>query len=166
MNRRYTLSCFALALIALAACGGSDDGGPTGTNGNNNAALGDGSMSATINGSAWRSVSSGDKGSRNGNIYAVVGLNTSYTVALGIAGLTGPGTVNLNIAAGGNGSNAIISNATGGWGTAFSGGTGTITVTTLTANRIAGTFSFDAPAGSGKATGTLQVRNGKFDVTF
>ena len=164
MKRTSTLSFFAsLALVTLAACGGSD-GGPTGTNGNN-AASGDGSMSATINGAAWRSLKSGDKGSRNGNIYAVVGLNASYTISLGIAGLTGPGTVNLSLATG-NGSNAIIANSTGGWGTAFNGGSGTLTVTTLTANRIAGTFSFDAPAGSGQATGTLQVRNGKFDVTF
>lgn len=165
MKRTSALSCIAsLALVALAACGGSD-GGPTGTN-SNNAASGDGTMSATINGAAWRSMKSADKGSHNGNIYAVVGLNGTYTISLGIAGLTAPGTVNLNIAAGGNGSNAIIVNTTGGWGTAFTGGTGSITVTTLTANRIAGTFSFDAPAGSGQAKGTLQVRNGQFDVTF
>jgi len=161
VKRVSTLPCFAsLALIALAACGGSD-GGPTGTN----ATLGDGAMTASINGAAWRSEKSGDKGSHSGTIYAVVGLNTSYTISLGIAGLTGPGTVNLSLA-GGNGSIAIVANSTGSWGTAFSGGSGTITVTTLTANRIAGTFSFDAPAGSGQATGTLQVRNGQFDVTF
>jgi len=152
----------SLALLALNACGGGSDG-PTGTNGNTN--VGDGTMSATINGTSWRSLKSGDKGSHSGLIYAVVGLNGSYTIALGIAGLTAPGTVNLSLATG-NGSNAIVSNATGGWGTAFNGGSGTITVTTLTTNRIAGTFSFDAPAGSGNATGTLQVRNGKFDVTF
>ena len=100
-----------------------------------------------------------------GIIYAVVRLNTSYTISLGIAGLTAPGTVDLSLGVG-NGSTAIVANSTGAWGTAFSGGSGTITVTTLTANRIAGTFSFDAPAGSGQATGTLQVRNGQFDVTF
>lgn len=160
--KRFPILFASLALLAFDACGGND-GGPTGTSGNTN--VGDGTMSATINGAAWRSLRSGDKGSRNGTIYAVVGLNGSYTIALGIAGLTAPGTVNLSLATG-NGSNAIVSNANGGWGTAFNGGTGTITVTNLTANRIAGTFSFDAPAGSGRATGTLQVRNGKFDVTF
>lgn len=155
----------ALALIGASACGGGSDGGPTGTNGNGTA-TGDGGMSATINGTAWRSTKSGDRASKSGTIYAVVGLNVPYTISLGIAGLTGPGTVNLSLATG-NGSNAIIASSTGGgWGTAFNGGTGTITVTTLTANRIVGTFSFDAPAGSGNATGTLQVRNGKFDVTF
>ena len=151
----------SLVVFALNACGGSD--GPTGTNGNTN--LSDGSMTAAINGTAWRSMKAGDKGSHSGTIYAVVGLNSTYTIALGIAGLTAPGTVDLSLASG-NGSNAIVSNTAGGWSTAFNGGSGTITVTTLTANRIAGTFSFDAPAGSGNATGTLQVRNGNFDVTF
>jgi hypothetical protein len=65
-----------------------------------------------------------------------------------------------------NGSTAIISDSTGGWGTGFSGGTGTIAVTVLTANRIAGTFSFGATPGSGAATGVMQVRNGKFDLAF
>ena len=159
--KRLPILAASLVLFALNGCGG--DSNPTGINGNTN--VGDGSMSATINGTAWRSLKSGDKGSHNGQIYAVVGLNGSYTIAIGIAGLTAPGTVDLSLASG-NGSNAIVSNSVGGWGTAFNGGSGTITVTTLTANRIAGTFSFDAPAGSGNATGTLQVRNGAFDVTF
>jgi hypothetical protein len=156
----------SVALIALSACGG-DDGGPTGTNNNGNGTVtGDGNITATINGVAWRSLKSGDRGSKSGQFYAVVGVSSNYTLTLGIGNLTGPSTVSLDLAAGGNGSSAIVANASGGWGTAFSGGTGTIVVTTLTANRIVGTFSFDAKPGSGGATGTLQVRNGKFDVTF
>ena len=49
-------------------------------------------MSAAIDGVAWRSLKSVDKGSHSGQIYAVVGLNGSYTIALGIARLrTGDG---------------------------------------------------------------------------
>ena len=165
--KRISAMIASIALIALNACGG-DDGGPTGTNGNNNngAVTGDGNITATINGVAWRSLKSGDRGSRSGQFYGIVGVNTNYNITLGIGNLTGPATVSLDLAAGGNGSSAIVANTTGGWGTAFQGGTGTITVTTLTTNRIVGTFSFDAKPGSGSATGTLQVRNGKFDVTF
>ena len=148
--------------MAASACGGSDKS--TGPNNGVNAP-GDGAISATINGTAWRSTKAADRASKSGTIYAIVSFNLPYTLSLGIAGLTGPGTVNLNIGTG-QGSQAIIANSTGGWGTAFAGGSGTITVTILTANRIAGTFSFDATPGSGNATGTLQVRNGKFDVTF
>jgi hypothetical protein len=160
---RISIAVATLALLGASACGGSDKStGPT----NNAATAGDGAISATINGTAWRSRKNADRVSKSGNVYAIVSFNLPYTISLGIAGLTGPGTVNLNLATGGQGSLAIIANANGGWGTAFTGGSGTITVTTLTANRIAGTFSFDAVPGSGNATGTLQVRNGKFDVTF
>ena len=153
----------ALAVVVGGACGGDKSTGPSTTG------VGDGNMSATINGVAWRSTKSGDRASRSNTFIAVVGLsvgNPVYTVSLGIGGLSGPGTVNLDLNAGGNGSSAIVSNSTGGWGTAFSGGKGTITVTSLSATRVVGSFSFDAPAGSGKATGVLQVRNGKFDVSF
>lgn len=160
--RRISIVVAAAATMAASACGGGDKS--TGPNNGVNT-VGDGAISATINGTAWRSTKAADRASKNGNIYAIVSFNLPYTLSLGIAGLTAPGTVNLNIGTG-QGSQAIIANSTGGWGTAFAGGSGTITVTVLTANRIAGTFSFDATPGSGNATGTLQVRNGKFDVTF
>ena len=161
--RRISIAVASLALVGASACGGSDKStGPS----NNGTTTGGGGISATINGTAWTSTKGADRVSKSGTVYAIVGVNLPYTVSLAVAGLTAPGTVNLNLATGGQGSNAIVVNATGGWGTAFSGGTGSITVTTLTANRIVGTFSFDAPAGSGNATGILQVRNGKFDVTF
>jgi hypothetical protein len=46
-----------------------------------------------------------------------------------------------------------------------SGGTGTVTFTTLTATKLTGTFSFDMVAGP-NATGTKTVKNGAFDLTF
>ncbi len=53
------------------------------------------------------------------------------------------------------------------WETGFNGGTGTITVSTLTASGASGTFSFTGQAlpGTG-ATGTVTVTDGKFNVTF
>ena len=108
--KRLPILAASVVLLALNACGGD---GPTGTNGNTN--LGDGSMTAAINGVAWRITKAGDKGSHSGTIYAAVGLNGSYTIALGIAGLSAPGTVNLSLASG-NGSNAIVSNTVVAWG--------------------------------------------------
>lgn len=156
----------ALALVVVSACGGGkdDNADPTGPDGNT-AATGDGNVRMTVNGVSWRSSKAGDHVTRNGQFYGVGTVNPPYALVLGIGNVTGPGTFSLSLATG-NGSSAIISNATGGWGTAFSGGTGTVVVTVLTANRIAGTFSFDAVPGSGAATGTMQVRNGSFDLTF
>jgi hypothetical protein len=161
--KRATVAIALLAFVVTSACGGGSDGNPTGPGGTT--ASGDGAVTATINGSAWRSAKSADHVTRSGTIYAVGAVNLPYVLVLGIANVTGPGTFSLAIGSS-NGSSAIVSNSTGGWGTAFAGGSGTIVVTVLTANRIAGTFSFDAVPGSGSATGTLQVRNGTFDLTF
>jgi hypothetical protein len=152
----------SLAFVAVSACGGGSDGGPTGTN---NTTVGDGGIKATLNGVAWRSTKGADRVSKSGQIYAIVGLNLPYAVTLALTPVTGPGTISLNVAAS-NGSSAIVSTAAGAWGTGFTGGSGTVVITVLTANRIAGTFSFDAMPGSGSVTGTLQVRNGTFDVAF
>ena len=46
------------------------------------------------------------------------------------------------------------------------GGTGSITLTTLTSNRAAGTFTFTAKPLAGGATGDKVVTQGAFDVTF
>ena len=43
-------------------------------------------------------------------------------------------------------------------------GSGTVTLTSLTATRATGTFSFVAVPYQNGATGTLHVTNGKFDV--
>jgi hypothetical protein len=53
-----------------------------------------------------------------------------------------------------------------GWGSGVPGGSGSVTLTTLTANHVVGTFSFNAAPSNGGATGTIQVTNGKFDIAF
>ena len=152
----------SLAFVAVSACGGGSDGGPTGSN---NTVVGDGGIKATINGVAWRSTKGADRVSKSGQIYAIVGLNLPYAVTLALTPVTGPGTISLTIATS-NGSSAIVAGTGGGWGTGLAGGSGSVAITVLTTNRIAGTFSFDAVPASGTATGTLQVRNGTFDVAF
>ena len=164
--KRAPIVLAACAVLLSAACGGGSDSS-TGPNNNNNGSItGDGNISATFNGTAWRSLKSGDRVSKTGQFYGLSSVNPPYAIVISIANVTAPGTFQLNLQAGGNGSSGIVSNSTGGWGTAFAGGTGTVTVTTLTASRIVGTFSFDAVPASGAATGTLQVRNGTFDLTF
>lgn len=154
----------SLALVLASACGGGSDSNPTAPGGNTTVA-GDGNVTMSINGVAWRSSKGGDHVTKSGQFYGISAVNVPYALVLGIGNVTGPGTFSLNLATG-NGSSAIISNSVGGWGTAFSGGSGTVTITTLTATRIAGTFSFDAVPGSGSAAGTMQVRNGVFDLTI
>jgi len=63
------------------------------------------------------------------------------------------------------GGTGIVSSSTGrSWFTPGSGAAGTVTVTTLTATHIVGTFSFNAEPLGGGATGTKVVTNGAFDL--
>lgn len=161
-----------IATIAALGCGGGgdndDNGNPTGppTGGTAN-----GSMTAQINGATWRSIGAITVSrQQQQNIIGFAGTgsagNTTYGVSIAISSATGPGTHNLNIFAGGDGSSLIIgSSAALGWATAAQGGSGTLTITSLTANRIVGTFSGTLIA-AGHSAGNLTVTGGTFDVTF
>lgn len=152
-------------LVAIGCGGGNDDNGnPTGPPGGGAT---NGSLTAQINGTSWSAVGTITVSRQTnfilitGAIYA--GSNTSSLV-VGIANATGPGSHNLSLLAG-DGSSLVVATTTTGYGTAFTGGSGTITITSLTANRIVGTFSGILPTSSGSAT-SLTITNGAFDVTF
>ena len=169
---RVLKSVALMAAILALGCGGGDDsddnGNPTGppTGGSSN-----GTMTAQIGGASWRSIgaiSVSRQPQQNSIGFAGTGSagSTTYAVSISIANATGPGTHNLNIFAGGDGSTLIIGNSAAlGWASAGQGGSGTLTITSLTANRIVGTFSGTLlPAGH--SAGNLVVTSGTFDVTF
>lgn len=156
-----------LGTIAVVACGGDGGGNPTGVNANGNAA-GDGAVTATINGTAWRSSKALDHALRanaNAQVITLSATNLPTSIAIALGPITNPATFSMDA---GNPSNAVVTMTNGAtttiWSTGLSGGKGTITVTTLTSTRIAGTFSFDAVSNAGAAT--LHVTNGTFDLAF
>ena len=155
-----------LVVVALLACGGgnSGNGNPTGlpTGGATN-----GTFSATIGGASWHAIGQVAV-TRQGNLIGLAGTGSggsvTYALVLTIGNATGPGTHSLNAA--NDGSNLVIgSSTTAGWSTGFSGGTGTVTITSLTANRIVGTFSGTAVPSQG-STSNLVITSGTFDITF
>jgi len=161
-----------LATLSALACGGGsdDDGNPTGPPaGGGGGGATNGTFSAQINGSTWSATGTVNVSRQPPNFIGLSGFgfagNTAYSVVLGIGNATGPGTHSFNISAGGDGSSLIIGGTTTGWGTAFSGGNGSVTITSLTSNRIVGTFSGTAVPSSGSA-GNLVITNGQFDLTF
>lgn len=164
MRRRGALPG-ALVLALATACGG-DKSSTESTQPAN--LVTNGSFSATINGTAWSAigrVAVNKTSTTNDPLVAIAAGSTTYTISsFGIGPVTGPGTFSLNFQ---QPAVAVIQAATGqGWTTAVPGGTGTITITTYSANRIAGTFSFDAVPFTGGATGVVHVTNGAFDITF
>jgi hypothetical protein len=63
--------------------------------------------------------------------------------------------------------NAILSEGSAAWAANITGGSGSITVDTVTASRVTGTFQFSAvPVSGSGATGTMTVSNGKFALSF
>jgi hypothetical protein len=172
---------FALAIAGPVGCGGSDNSSGTITDPSISCnTTTNGTFSATLNGQAWvacgvvsvnkassilgkdtlNTISWAGSGFLPGNVgYAIVmGASRIGTLAAGAypVGLVNP--VGSNLVVGGS------NNA--GWGASAVSGSGTLTITAITANHITGTFTFDAAPTTGTASGTLQVRNGKFDLSY
>jgi hypothetical protein len=169
---RVSRSLALLATVAALACGGGgdddDDGNPTGPPAGGGGAT-NGSMTATIGGVNWSATGTVTVNRSSPNFIGLGATGfaggTAYALVVGIGNATGPGTHNLNVYAGGDGSSLIIGTQTTGYGTAFQGGSGTITITSLTSNRVVGTFSGTlVPSTGGGAN--LIVTNGQFDITF
>ena len=169
---RFSRSLALLATVAALACGGGgdddDDGNPTGPPAGGGGAT-NGSMTATIGGVNWSATGTVTVNRSSPNFIGLGATGfaggTAYALVVGIGNATGPGTHNLNVYAGGDGSSLIIGTQTTGYGTAFQGGSGTITITSLTSNRVVGTFSGTlVPSTGGGAN--LIVTNGQFDITF
>ncbi len=88
------------------------------------------------------------------------------SMALQLGFITGVGTyplgVNQGTTAGGAG---VLVEGARSWMSPFSGSSGTVTITELTATRMTGTFSFDGDAvGSTDAPLNVQIREGRFSV--
>jgi len=155
-TRLHGLAALLLAL-ALTACG--KDATEPSVPGN-----GDARMSARIDGQAWSaSLALAAGGSQAGAVIAVSGSDQAQrTIAFAFIN-AGTGTYEIEPGAA---TNAVLSEGSAQWQAAPGQGTGTITITTLNAERIAGTFEFTAEPGSGGATGTRVVTQGTFDVEF
>src|SRR5689334_4353424 len=172
--RCFRFATAFLCLSILAACGGGGDSATDPNTGNQNSGGGDGTtkMTATIDGKAWNGSigASAIQVDPVGGRYIVTGfeVGTSSSVVLTFGDIPGPGTYPLGVdnvtVAGGFAGVTNLNGQT--WLTPFSGAAGTITITSLTTKRVAGTFSFTASSPSGGATGSRAVTTGVFDVPF
>ena len=151
---RVVLPCL---LVTALGCGG-DNTGPNGQT--------DGDMTARIDGSSWSSVAAfvTRNATNAGNIVAVSGADT-HSIALAFAFVdAGVGTYTID---GTTPTNAVLTDGGKGWVASAVGGSGTLTVTTLDATHIVGTFAFSmAPSDGTGATGTKSITQGTFDVKF
>jgi hypothetical protein len=149
------------AVLGLFGCGG-DAAGP---------GEGSGNFQASIDGSAWSADPAlivtwtsttavagtlGFQGSTLGSDGRSLAINLSRIPGIG----TYPIGVNIGTATGGIGT---LSRGSQGWTTPLSGAAGTLTIATLTEDRVSGTFSFEMdPVGTSGPR--IAVTNGRFDL--
>ncbi len=155
---------FALSALALAACGGNATGpnNPGGGNGSN-------TLTATIDGQAFSAtlVQANPVAATPGSL-SFLGTQTAggvtRSMSISLAFITGPGTYPLGTNIGST-PGGIVSYTAGAalFSTPLSGTAGTITITTLTATRVTGTFSFAATPLVGGGAAAVAT-NGRFDV--
>jgi len=145
----------SLLLFGLATCGGNS--GLTDLD----ASLPSGTMSASVDGVAWSAIEV--QAVRAGGVVTIAGSDLALlAVAFAFQGVAGTYALGPGHAA-----TASVSDPSNIWAANDLQGSGTITVTTLTATRTAGTFSFTAPASPNSGPpATRVVTNGVFDVTF
>jgi len=140
-------------VLTLAACG-SDAAEPTPDGGQ---------MTARIDGEAWAASITTAMRTEQGVITVSGSDRSQRTIAFAFFD-DGTGTYRIETGAP---TNALLTVAdrqryVGG----SSEGTGAIAVTTLTAERVAGTFEFTAYLANAGATGTRVITAGEFDVEF
>jgi len=165
-------TCAAFALVAAVACGGGesdpgDGGGDGGGGGGGGGGGSNGNITATVDGQPWQSSVTSEQ-AQVGPLGAITIQGTyanSTTITLNLYNIDQPGTYPLGVTAATVGGTGVVSSTTGrSWFTPGSGAAGSVTLTTLTASRIVGTFSFNAEPLGGGATGTKVVTNGAFDL--
>jgi hypothetical protein len=147
------------ALAVAAACGGgsSKATGPT-TPGTGNR-----TMSARIDGATWTATNVAASGA-NGTLIVSGARGTDAAVSITASLIQGTGTQAMgrnSIALGA----VTIGNTQ--WAAGNLLGSGSVTLTLVTATRAVGTFAFTAPAVSASTfPATKTVTSGAFDVTF
>lgn len=116
-------------------------------------------MSATIDGTAWTAVRVGAPTDRSGPS-EVIGSDCVHTLRISLKGMNGPGTYSVSLAEYWTEPQSPLV-----WSVTSSGGSGSLTVTTLTRSTISGTFTLALAPNQGTA-GTKVITNGSFDVSF
>jgi hypothetical protein len=149
----------AASLSVAVGCGGSDnavtDPNANGTGKN---------MSAKVDGGAWVAAAVTTFKSSGGLI--ISGASTGGVgISLGFSTTQGTGAQII----GGSGASGLglVTTATQSWESNGQQGSGSVTLATLTASRVVGTFTFTAPLfGTVGPPATRTVTSGTFDVTF
>jgi hypothetical protein len=122
-------------------------------------------LSATIAGSAWNASNASGTYFAPNRVVTVQGSNNTRTFSLSINEVTVPGTYALNTTRFIGATLSVSPTQVNGWRSDQADGSGSVTITSLTATRMRGTFTATlGPIPGTGATGTLTITNGSFDI--
>jgi hypothetical protein len=155
---RVRVLLFAILLSQIAACGGdSGSPGPTAPG----PPPGTGGLSATIDGNSW--TASNTTANRTASLMSIIGWGPGG-VAVNLH-LTQPAEGEFRVGPQDALLNLNIGEGTRGWVASGGMGSGVVTITTLTDDRVAGTFEFTAVLIMGSPPPqTRVVTAGTFDM--
>lgn len=154
--RSHTRTAMLFVALSTLACSSDDPTGPGQTSG---------TFTATVDGVTWNGQIEATATGNNGFTFSVQGVADNIEIGLSV-NLTEnnvPGTVDLTSGSTG----AQLREGGEVWYAVGQGGSGTMTIQTLTPDRATGTFEFVAgPVANSASGGTRTITNGRFDISF
>jgi hypothetical protein len=170
-RRSFAVLLASVVLTATSACSSSDDPGDDPLDPNDPGTNGEFFMRANADG-AWAAESVFGAIVGLGSFTFSGGKNTGtnpYLISFSMYNIPGPGTYPLGtgstVAGGSVAMASQVTNPIAAWVTPLSGADGSITITTLSNQRVAGTFNFTV-APLNNTTVSKAVTNGEFVVPF
>jgi hypothetical protein len=156
-RHRWIVPVIGTAMLLAAACGGDDDDGPM------EPPASDTTLTASIDGGTTFSAASLAITSANGRLLIIASRGNNESMGLGFELRTGT----QSSGTGGTATASYVMIGQGAWaaGPNLAASSGTLTLTTATANRVVGTFSFSLVASSGTPA-TRQLTNGQIDIRY
>lgn len=172
MRIQLMVRTIACAIVVMnVACGGETPTGPSGASAGPSGTgggptVGRGTITAQIDGATFTGVAT--TAANQSGIFAAAASNNGGTITLGFGALATVGTTSIGVRSPTNANMVVISGGSvQSWAASTSGGTGTLTISSMTATGATGTFSFTmVPVPGSGASGTKSVTNGTFTVTF
>jgi hypothetical protein len=148
---------FAVATALVAACGGGGDDGPT------QPAQNDTTVTASVDGGTSFTAATVTITSAAGRLLIIGSNGPNESMGLGFDLRTGT----QSSGTGGTATASYVRIGQGSWaaGPNLATSSGTLTLTTATANRVVGTFSFGLVSISGTPA-TRQVTSGRIDIKY
>jgi hypothetical protein len=153
----WFLPVLGLAALIAAACGGGGDNGPT------QPARSDTTLTASLDGGTSFTAATATITAASGRLLIIASNGPNESMGLGFDLKTGT----QSSGTGGTATASYVRIGQGSWGAGpnLAASSGTLTLTTASATRVVGTFSFGLVSISGTPA-TRQLTNGRIDITY